>query len=133
MGTWGPGNFENDGACDYRDQLLYQLIDKIEECFQSEDGYALDEGGESELMPSIEILALLCEYCNAHPPKEETVTSWKERYLTLYDEDIESLAPDPRYRAARRKVIEVTFQRLELQARLFWFYTERNKGSTRQS
>ena len=52
MGTWGPGSFENDGAGDYRDSVTYQLMGKIEECFESEEGHDLVEGGEAELMPS---------------------------------------------------------------------------------
>src|ERR1044071_479761 len=42
MGTWGPGSFENDGAGDFRDSVTYQLMGKIEECFESEEGDDLD-------------------------------------------------------------------------------------------
>ena len=120
MGTWGPGNFENDGAGDYRDSITYQLIGKIEECFESEEGYDLDEGGEAELMPSVAMLVVLCEHCGGHPPTEDVAQTWKKSYLQIYDDQIEDLAPDPAFRAERRKVIEDTFDQLIAFAHSFW-------------
>lgn len=120
MGTWGAGNFENDGAGDYRDSITYQLIGKIERCFEDEMGYDLDEGGEAELMPSVAMLVVLCEHCGGHPPKPDVVQAWREQYLTIYDEQINDLAPDGDFKQDRRLVISTTFYQLEVQSRLFW-------------
>ncbi|MCG8349812.1 MAG: DUF4259 domain-containing protein [Chloroflexales bacterium] len=120
MGTWGSGNFENDGAGDYRDSITYQLIDKVEACFEHEEGYALDEGGEAELMPSVAMLVVLCEHCDGIPPAEAVAQTWKRTYLQIYDDQIEDLAPNPAFRAERRKVIEATFDRLIAIAHSFW-------------
>ncbi|MEM8529552.1 MAG: hypothetical protein AAGF95_01840 [Chloroflexota bacterium] len=56
MGTWGPENFANDGACDYRDSISCGLIETIEKCFNDEDASNLDGGGETELMPSVALM-----------------------------------------------------------------------------
>ncbi len=119
MGTWGPGNFDNDSANDYIDEFSQEMIDKIEGCFATEDGYSLDEGGEGVLMPTVEILSVLCERCSGLPPEPEVVVRWKQAYLTNYDDQVDNLEPTPEYKIARRQVIEETFGKLEEQARTF--------------
>lgn len=119
MGTWSAGNFENDGALDFVGDLVDQLIEGIERCFE-ESGADLDEEGEAVLVPSVEIISLLCERCNAAPPDPEAVKSWKEEYLEIYDAQIDQLDPDPDYQVERRRTIEQTFDRLLEQSRKFW-------------
>jgi hypothetical protein len=78
MGTWAAGNFSNDGSLDYVGQLLDQLTSTVVSCF--EDGNAgLDEGGESELMPSVAIIKVLSEQCGAAPPKPDVVEEWRSK------------------------------------------------------
>ena len=120
MGTWGPENFANDGACDYRDSLSQGLIETIEKCFNDEDASSLDGGGEAELMPSVAMLVVLCEHCGAHPPKVKVVQEWRNRYLQIYDDQIDGLRPDPDYKIERREIIDQTFQGLQEQAQIFW-------------
>jgi hypothetical protein len=60
MGTWGSGNFENDGALDYLSQVASQLVTRIEQVFEN-DVAQLDEDGEWVLMPSVQILSVLHE------------------------------------------------------------------------
>jgi hypothetical protein len=58
VGTWGTGNFDNDAALDYVHDLLDELIERINSCFEG-DGADLDEGGESRLIPSVFMITLL--------------------------------------------------------------------------
>jgi RNA polymerase subunit RPABC4/transcription elongation factor Spt4 len=120
MGVWGEGNFSNDGALDYVGTLVQQLVVRVQALFASEYGADLDELGESELMPSVEIISVLCEHCNAVPPRASVVKRWRERYLRIYDEQIEMLDPDAEFKTKRRRVIEATFGKLERQAHLFY-------------
>ena len=120
MGTWAEGNFANDGALDYLAEVIDSLSARIEEILADEVRSFPDEEGESVLMPSVEIISILCERCGGAPPKEKTVRQWRERYLQVYDEQIDDLAPQGDYKTARRQVIENTFKKLADQARSFW-------------
>jgi uncharacterized protein DUF4259 len=120
MGTWAEGNFENDGALDYVGELIDSLSARVEEILADEERSLLDEEGEAVLVPSVEIISILCERCKAAPPKEKTVKQWHKRYLQLFDEQIGDLDPEGGFEAARRQVIENTFKKLEDQARRFW-------------
>ena len=61
MGSWGDDNFANDGARDYLSVLAAKLVATITEIYRDDDRLALDEDGESMFMPSVELLALMCE------------------------------------------------------------------------
>src|SRR5213078_2312225 len=115
MGTWGVGNFDNDGAGDHVDMIIGQLEATIRDCLADEFKVMLDEDGESVLMPSVEILAVLCEYCKATPPTVEVIQGWQQRYLQVYDQQIDELVLDPKsgFKEQRRRVIVDTFNRLE--------------------
>lgn len=119
MGTWGPGNFEGDGPLDYVGGLVDQLTDTINSCFE-DDNADLDEGGEDELMPSVFVLSLLAEHCGAAPPKPDVIESWRDRYVAIYDEQIDGLDPDAEYKVERRKVIAETFAALLHLSNAFW-------------
>jgi len=67
IGTWGSGNFESDGALDFVGELSNQLVEKIETYF-SDNRANLDEEGEAVVMPSVQILSILHEKCDAAPP-----------------------------------------------------------------
>ena len=119
MGTWGTGNFDSDDALDFVFELTTQLVEKIELYF-AKGATSLVEDGEAVIMPSVQILSILREHCEAAPPEVEVVNTWKQRYLLIYDEQIDALDPQPGYKAERRKIIEETFDTLEKQARDFW-------------
>jgi hypothetical protein len=112
MGTWGAGNFASDAALDFIAHQMRRYITLINEIFADEDRFRLDEDAEGELMPSVEILILLCERCAGILPKGLDVTAWKQRYLEMYDAQIDGLAPVPGHKEERRAVIERTFDRL---------------------
>jgi hypothetical protein len=120
MGTSGEDNFANDGARDYLKMLTTQLVATITAIMATPSRLAMDEDGESMLMPSIEILALICERANAVPPKPARVRQWRAKYLDVYDETIDGLNPPPEYKTGRRKVIENTFHWLESLADSYW-------------
>jgi hypothetical protein len=120
MGTWAAGNFDNDGALDYLAEVMDSLQMRIEDTLADEDLVSLDEDGETVLMPSIHITALLCERCHGAPPKADIVRCWREKYLQVFDEQIDGLQPHPDFKTQRREIIKATFDDLEQQARAFW-------------
>jgi hypothetical protein len=120
MGTDACHNFGNDGAMDYLAMLTAKLVATITEILADPERLALDEDGESMLMPSVDILALLCERYNARPPRPSTVQQWGHKYLHVYDSSIDALHPDREYKVARRKAIKQTFRWLESLAESYW-------------
>lgn len=113
MASRGVDNFGNRGARDYLALRMAQLVANVSEVVASKDRIRPDEDGESMLMPSVELLALVCERYGAAPPKPETVKQWSEKYLRAFDRADAFGAADPAFRAARRKVIDQTFRWLE--------------------
>ena len=120
MGTDSCHNFANNGAMDYLAMLTAKLVATIKEIMADPERLALDEDGETMLMPSVDILALLCERYNASPPKPATVQQWSQKYLQLYDDTIDEVNADSEYQIARRKAIEQTFRWLESLSESYW-------------
>jgi hypothetical protein len=120
MGTFAEHNFGNDGAMDYLAMLTARLVATITEVAADESRLALDEDGETMLMPSVEILALLCERYDAVPPRPDAVRQWSQKYLDVYDRTADQFHRKPAFRTARRKVIEKTFRWLESLATTYW-------------
>lgn len=120
MATFAEDNFGNDGATDYLSVLIAKLVATITEIMADPERLRPEEDGESMLMPSAEILALLCERYNAAPPKQATVQQWSKKYLHAYDRDIDARKLDAQFKTARRKVIEHTFRWLEGLAESYW-------------
>ena len=77
---WTEDNFGNDGARDYLAMLTAKLVATIREVIVDDERIGPDEDGESLLMPSVEVLALLCERYDAAPPRPTTVRQWHEKY-----------------------------------------------------
>jgi hypothetical protein len=120
MGDFAEHNFGNDGALEYLALLTAKLVATITEIMADEERLELDEDGETMLMPSVEILALLCERYDARPPRPATVRQWGRKYLQVYDRGIDAFNPDADFKVARRKVIEHTFRWLESLAESSW-------------
>jgi hypothetical protein len=120
MKTTDTDNFAPDGARDYLAVLTAKLVATIAEIAADADRLNLDEDGEAMLMPSVEVLALLCERYGAAPPKPAKVRQWSEKYLTVYDATIDRLDPEPAFKTGRRKVIAKTFRWLESLAESYW-------------
>ncbi len=110
MGTWAEGNFDNDEAQDYLGDLIDQFTETINETLDDEHRSRLDEEGEAVIMPSVELIALLAERYHMAPPELATIHDWRDRYLAIYDAQIDELDPQGDYKTKRRKTIEKTFQ-----------------------
>lgn len=113
MKPFSEDNFGNDGAQTYLQMLLAKLVATITEVVSDEDRLDADEDGETMLMPSVEILALLCERYGAPPPRPEMVRQWADKYLRRFDATVDQLKPTQEFKVNRRKVIEKTFRWLE--------------------
>jgi hypothetical protein len=118
--AWDVGNFDNDGAMDFLSMQTMQLTATITAVAGDEGRLELDEDGETLFMPSVELLALLCERYNAEPPRPALVRQWHEKYLEVYDRGIDALKTSPEFKVDRRKAIEKTFRWLESLAESFW-------------
>ena len=108
MGTWGPGNFENDGALDYVHDVMDQFVKEAQEIFD-DDGFDLGDL-DAIIMPKIEIVITIVENCGGFIFKH-IVKDWKEKCLKLYDSEIDDYDPKEEYKVNRRKVIEKTFEK----------------------
>ena len=115
MGTWGVGVFENDAALDFINAEIDRHVSAVEDILADESRFRLDEDAEGELMPRVELLALLCERCGGVLPSKLDIGTWKTRYLEMYDEQIDALEPADDYKQQRRVVIAEAFNRLNLQ------------------
>ncbi len=120
MRNWGEDNFANDGARAYLELLAAKLVATVNEILADPERLALDEDGEGMYMPSVELLALLCERYDVAPPRADTVDRWAERYLAQYDETIDRFRVGPEFKAARRRKIEQTFRWLHQLASNYW-------------
>ena len=120
MATFAEHNFGNHGAMEYLAMLTAKLVATITEIAADPERLALDEDGESMLMPSVEILALLCERYGAMPPKPDAVRQWSQKYLNTYDRSIDKVTSESSFKIARRKVIEITFRWLESLSESYW-------------
>ncbi len=120
MATFAEHNFGNDGAMEYLALLTAKLVATITEIMADPERMELEEDGESMLMPSVEVLALLCERYDARPPRPPTVRQWGQKYLQTYDRSINDFAYDADFKVARRKVIEHTFRWLEGLSESYW-------------
>jgi hypothetical protein len=120
MAAFSEENFGNEGAVDYLSMLIARLMSTINEIVTHPDRLDLDEDGESMFMPSIEVLALLCERYGGAPPRPATVKQWHNRYLQVYDRSIDKQEATPEFKVARRRVIENTFRWLESLSESHW-------------
>src|SRR5947209_6221618 len=111
-------NFGNDGARAYLGMLTAKLMATIKEIVADDERLAPDEDGESLFMPSLDVLALLCERYAAQPPKVAKVRQWRDKYLALFD--AAEIGPSEEFRTKRRMVIANTFRWLEGLAESEW-------------
>jgi hypothetical protein len=129
MGTWGPGNFDSDQAMDYVSEVVDGFVETVEQQF-AQGRASLDDQGEGRLMPTVEMIGVLCDWCQGGPhairvvapPDPGVVRRWRQRYLEIYDEQIDGLLQPGKdhFGPERRAHIVRTFDRLELLATDFW-------------
>jgi hypothetical protein len=119
MEQWETGNFDSAGASQFLGELIEDLVEQIEDIFDDEDRFSLDDDAECILMPCVELVALLCERYDARPPKPKKIQKWHKKYLKMYDAQIDDLEPPDGYKEERRGVIDKTFNWLESVARTY--------------
>lgn len=112
MNIWGTGIFENDEAADYLDGLVDGLISEADEIVRNSKRAALDQEGETAFMPLAGIILTLCDHLGAAPPEPKTAAEWKDRYLQIFDEQIDEYVPDEDFQTARRAEVEETLSEL---------------------
>src|SRR5690348_5779837 len=112
MGTWGAGTFQHDAALDFINTEIDRHVSVIENIFEDESLFHIDDDAEGELMPRIEILLALCDRCHGVLGEHMDIAAWKARYLALYDDEIDTIEPSDDYKQRRRAVIADTFDRL---------------------
>ena len=112
MGTWGHGNFDNDGALDYANELVHQLRERVAKAFKKKYGADIDGDGEEVVVPSIFIMGLLATHCNATLRESSLLAEWKAKYLEIYDDQIDGLEPQGDYKQKRRRAIVSTFNKV---------------------
>ena len=130
MGTWGPGNFENDCAADHLYAVCGPLLKQIEEAMKDPAAIHPDESAADIVMANLEIIACLSEQLGRYArgevqdflypcilPPPETVAEWKQKYLAGWDAGIDGSDPEAAYKKARREIISDTFDRVERLAR----------------
>ena len=120
MGSWGPGNFDNDTARDHLFEVTRELAEQVEQALA--DATALKLAGKVEtnaelaetldaVLPNIEIICVLHESLGGgFLPEPESADEWQAQFEQLTD----AAAVD------RGEVIRETFERLRRLAQQCW-------------
>jgi predicted ABC-type exoprotein transport system permease subunit len=114
MGTWGPGNMENDDAGAFLDALIESLTQTIMAYLDlelmSKQGY-WERYAVGKLLPAMDIVITLCKhYDAAFQVEEEIVKDWKERFLKFFDQLTNVYSED--HSKKRREIIIETLEKL---------------------
>jgi hypothetical protein len=113
MGSWGNGNFEQDGVLDFVWREVQQpLLRKIQMMVEKPANAEADEPESGSIVAAVEILALLSEHVNAAPPKPVEVANWKQTFLDAWDRTASDVYAEQEDVIERRSVIAGTFDRL---------------------
>jgi hypothetical protein len=121
MGTWGPGNFDDDIARDFLADEIGRLESMIERILAGDipEDTELDnvlDAGEHYLLPAVEMICVLHEGLGSdHLPRPEVVMRWASEYARQVSPMMKELDPvgyEKWYTTERRPVIEATFARL---------------------
>ena len=120
MGSWGPGNFDNDTARDHLFEVTRELAEQVEQALA--DATALKLAGKAEtnadlaesleaVLPNIEIICVLHESLGGgFLPEPESADEWQFQFEQLTD------ASSPE----RATVIRESFERLRRLAQQCW-------------
>ncbi len=114
MGTWGSGNFDSDGACDYRAELSQTLIHRTTELLASPESWEADESDYDELFVRLEWVISLQQagvLDGFSLPTTQDLDELTTRWLAGWSDYFDGLS-GPEFKAERRAVIEETFLQL---------------------
>jgi hypothetical protein len=82
MGTWGPGNFENDSALDMVGDVLDAAMTEIA-AFRASDRVAIED--LDQVVACIAIHLALLDRCGADRPDADAARAVREKVLRLFD------------------------------------------------
>lgn len=98
MGTWGPGNFENDTAAEHLIVLCKALAQQIMQTAAQPGLMQPDEPDSDIMLANIEILSVLAESIGRYEagwvgdmvfpfpfPAAEEIERWKLEFLRVWD------------------------------------------------
>ena len=120
MGSWGPGNFDNDAARDHLFEVTRELAEQVDQALA--DAISLKLTGtattDAELvetldtvLPNIEIICVLHESLGGgFLPEPESAAEWQSQFEQLTETSS----------AERQDVIRATFERLLRLAEQCW-------------
>lgn len=115
MGTWGPGNFDDDTAADHLSRLTDQLVTEVAEAM-SGDPVRLepDEYWGVAVPANLELLAVLARtnHVGVLLPEVATIETWKITFMKIWESAIDGLGPSTAFKEARRSVLVRTFDDL---------------------
>ena len=125
MGSWGPGNFDNDAARDHLFDLTRGLADEIEQALDRATAAKLSGASDGDViaaleivLPNIDILCVLHESLDGgFLPEPVIVDDWQSRFEQLNSEREQN---DDLEAAKRREVIVATFDKLRQFAQQCW-------------
>jgi len=114
MGTWGPGNFDDDTAADHLSLLVSRLVDEIDVAPGDPAALEPDEYWGVAVPCNVEILATIAEkqWVGCALPSPRVIERWRETYLGVWERGIDALEPAPEDKRQRREVLRATFDHL---------------------
>ncbi len=104
LGTWGPGNFDDDGALDAVGRIADDIADVVDSSLQR----PIDSISLQANMAKIAVLLALADHCHANV--DPRVAAWRDIVLHAYDRM--RAGRDDELALERRRVIVETFDRL---------------------
>ena len=129
MGRWGAGNFDDDIARDFLNDIIARserFIERILAGDYPEEARglsSLEDAGECCLVPTVEVIIALHERLGSeYLPNPETVARWSRDYLDRLEQILKETDPSVLawYREERRPVIVDTFNRLLILSEKIW-------------
>jgi hypothetical protein len=130
MGTWGPGNFDDDVARDYLADVIARFERFIERILTGdipEEAMGMAnmlDAGEHCLLPTVEIISAFHEALGSdYLPSPQTVARWSETYPLQVEPLLKTLDPlwyEGWYVRERRPVVQATFARLLRQSQALY-------------
>jgi hypothetical protein len=121
MGRWGAGNFDDDLARDFLNDIVARserFIERVLAGDYPEEAMGLSclqDAGECCLVPTVEVIIALHERLGSeYLPKPETVARWSRDYLDRLEQALRKSDPNVLtwYWEERRPVLADTFNRL---------------------
>lgn len=114
MGTWGPGNLDNDYAAEALSMRGQELVQGFLDRARRSESREADEWDYTTLFVELEILFALDErgLLRGPLPDPGDIQALSTDYLTGWDAMIDEVGPTEAHKVGRRRIIEQSFERL---------------------